>query len=164
VTRTGPVVRAAAPDDLAPLLSLEADAFGPDAWTEAVLAEALAGAGRRTVVAADPGSDEVLGYAVSRVAGDVVDLERIVVRRDARRRGVAGELLADLLAHPGGADRMLLEVSAANSAAVAFYVRHGFSQIDVRPRYYRDGTDALVLRRALLAGCGLLIGRDPHAG
>jgi ribosomal-protein-alanine N-acetyltransferase len=161
VTRTGPVVRAAAPDDLAPLLSLEADAFGPDAWTEAVLAEALAGAGRRTVVAED---GEVLGYAVSRVAGDVVDLERIVVRRGARRRGVAGELLADLLAHPGGADRMLLEVSAANSAAVAFYVRHGFSQIDVRPRYYRDGTDALVLRRALLAGCGGGGGRDVPTG
>lgn len=151
---TGLAVRAATAGDLARLTAMEADAFGPDAWSEGVLAEALTGttaSGRRTVVAGDV---DVLGYAVSRVAGDVVDLERIVVRRDARRRGVAGALLADLLDHAGGADRMLLEVSAANSAAVAFYARHGFSQIDVRPRYYRDGSDALVLRRALVAGCG----------
>ena len=49
---------------------------------------------------------------------------------------------------------MLLEVSSANRAALEFYVRQGFSQIDLRPRYYRDGSDALVLRRALTRGCG----------
>ena len=45
---------------------------------------------------------------------------------------------------------MLLEVSAANAAAVAFYDAQGFTRIDVRRRYYRDGSDALVLARPLL--------------
>ena len=45
---------------------------------------------------------------------------------------------------------MLLEVSEGNEAAVAFYAAHGFTRIDVRPRYYRDGSDALVLRRTLV--------------
>ena len=45
---------------------------------------------------------------------------------------------------PGG--RILLEVSATNDAALAFYASAGFVEIDRRRRYYRDGTDALVLQ------------------
>ena len=44
---------------------------------------------------------------------------------------------------------MLLEVSAANGSAIAFYTAEGFAEIDRRRRYYRDGSDALVLRRQL---------------
>ena len=35
----------------------------------------------------------------------------------------------------------------ANQAAVAFYAACGLVQIGRRPRYYRDGTDALVMGR-----------------
>jgi ribosomal-protein-alanine N-acetyltransferase len=51
---------------------------------------------------------------------------------------------------------MLLEVSERNEAAVAFYTAHGFSRIDVRPRYYRDGSDALVLHRTLTSASGTM--------
>ena len=47
---------------------------------------------------------------------------------------------------------MMLEVSAANEAALAFYLRRGFARISTRPRYYRDGSDALVLSRDLSSG------------
>jgi ribosomal protein S18 acetylase RimI-like enzyme len=50
---------------------------------------------------------------------------------------------------------MLLEVSAGNAAALAFYAAAGFVQIDRRPRYYRDGSDAIVLRATLgSTACG----------
>lgn len=145
------MIREATAADLPVLVELEAEAFGRDAWGERALREELVG-DRRAVVATD--GSGVTGYAVSRVAGDLVDLERIVVRSEARRQGTAAALLADLLAHTGGADRMLLEVSSANRDALAFYATQGFSQIDVRPRYYRDGSDALVLRRPLTRGGG----------
>jgi ribosomal protein S18 acetylase RimI-like enzyme len=44
---------------------------------------------------------------------------------------------------------MLLEVSAANVGALGFYAAEGFGEIDRRRRYYRDGTDAVVLQRVL---------------
>ena len=56
-------------------------------------------------------------------------------------------------AKAGGADRMLLEVSAANSNALGFYAAAGFTEIDRRPRYYKDGSDAIVMRRSLAPGC-----------
>ena len=144
------MIRPAAATDVPALIALESGLFGPDAWSEASLRSELDGPGRRAVVL-DEG-EGVVGYAVTLLVGDVVDLQRIGVRPDQQRRGLAGLLLADVLAaaRAGGADRMLLEVSAANEAAVAFYAARGFTRIDVRRAYYRDGTDALVLARPLL--------------
>ena len=144
------MIRRAAATDVPSLLALENELFGPDAWSEASLRDELDGPGRRAVVLVS--GAEVLGYAVTMRAGDVVDLQRIAVRPDRQRQGLAALLLADVLAaaRSSGAERMLLEVSAANAAAVAFYDAQGFTRIDVRRRYYRDGSDALVLARPLL--------------
>jgi len=144
------VIRPAAATDVPSLLALETELFGPDAWSETSLRDELEGPGRRTAVLVS--GAEVLGYAITMRAGDVVDLQRIAVRPDRQRRGLAALLLADVLAaaRSDGAERMLLEVSAANAAAVAFYDAQGFARIDVRRRYYRDGSDALVLARPLL--------------
>lgn len=140
------MIRLATGQDLPVLAALEAELFGPDAWDAAALGAELGGPGRRFVVA---GVDELWGYAISMSLGDVVDLQRIGVRPTRQRSGVAAALLGDLVAHPGEAGRMLLEVSAANRAAIDFYVHSGFHQIAVRPGYYRDGSDALVMLRAL---------------
>ena len=144
------MIRRAAATDVPSLLALENELFGPDAWSEASLRDELDGPGRRAVVLV--AGAEVLGYAVTMRAGDVVDLQRIAVRPDRQRQGLAALLLADVLAaaRSNGAERMRLEVSAATAAAVAFYDRQGFTRIDVRRRYYRDGSDALVLARPLL--------------
>lgn len=139
------MIRLATRADVPAVVDLEREVFGADAWDErAVLAE-LEGPGRRFVVA-----DDLSGYAVSMTLGDIVDLQRIAVHPGRRRTGLASALLGDLLEHTGAADRMLLEVSERNESAVAFYGAHGFTRIDVRPRYYRDGSDALVLHRTLV--------------
>jgi ribosomal-protein-alanine N-acetyltransferase len=143
------MIRLATEGDLADVAVLETELFGPDAWDDVALRAELDGPGRRFVVAVD----EVLsGYAVSRSIGDVIDLQRIGVSPSHQRSGVATDLLDDLLAHPGEADRMMLEVSAANMAAIAFYRRNGFTELATRPRYYRDGSDALVMSLGLASG------------
>ena len=57
---------------------------------------------------------------------------------------------------------MLLEVAAGNEAALAFYAAEGFTEIDRRRRYYRDGTDAVVLRLDL--GGDASVDQEPAAG
>ena len=131
--------------------ALEQEVFGVDAWSAAAVAEELTGPRRRAVVAEEDG--QVVGYAVTLAGDGMLDLQRIAVRPEHRRAGVASRLLEAVL-QGTTADRMLLEVSSANHAALAFYGAHGFVQIDRRPRYYRDGSDALVLRRALGPACG----------
>jgi [ribosomal protein S18]-alanine N-acetyltransferase len=147
-------IRPAVAADVAALTALEAELFGADAWSADSVREELTGERRHAVVADESG---VVGYAVTQRSGDVVDLQRIAVAPAHRRAGVA-TLLLDAARRAGrtdGAHRMLLEVSADNTAALAFYAAEGFVQIDRRPRYYRDGSDALVLRATLGgAACG----------
>jgi ribosomal-protein-alanine N-acetyltransferase len=133
------VIRAATSEDVEAVLALEEELFGADAWSRGSVAEELTGPRRRSVVAEDDSG--VVGYAVAVRAGDQLDLHRIAVAATHRRRGLARRLLA-AVAEPG----MLLEVSADNGGARAFYAAEGFVEVGRRRRYYRDGSDALVLR------------------
>ena len=129
-------LRRAVEEDVEVLVALEQQLFGTDAWSAAsVRDEVLAG---RVVVAADP---DVRGYVVTRPAGDAVDLMRIGVAPSSRRRGLARALLGSVTSDV----RMLLEVSADNAGALAFYAAEGFVEIARRRRYYRDGSDAVVM-------------------
>ena len=138
------VIRPAVLADLPALVALEQELFGADAWNETLIRQEIEGPGRRFVVA-----DDLSGYAVTMTAGDIVDLLRIGVRPEARRGGLATRLLDELLVDTEDASRMLLEVSVSNAAALGFYVARQFSVIDVRPHYYRDGSEALVMCRWL---------------
>ena len=138
-------LRPARPEDAAALSELERLCFGADAWSFPMVVSELTGRQRAAVVAVEVGA--VVGYAVTMAAGDVVDLLRIAVHPTQRRRGTARALLRAVLeqAATTEAQRMLLEVRVGNAAARAFYASAGFTEIARRPRYYRDGTDALVL-------------------
>ena len=132
-------IRAATDEDLAAVHALEVELFGADAWSEQTVLATLARG--RVLVAEDEG---LLGSVVRTAAGDGADLERSGVRRDHQRAGLASAL-PDAAHSDAGRDRALLEVRADNEPALAFYTRAGFAEIDRRRRYYRDGTDALVL-------------------
>ena len=146
-------LREAKAGDVAAVADLERLLFGADAWNEAQVREELTGERRQAWVLGDP----VVGYAVTLAGGDVVDLQRIAVHPGHQRQGLARRLLEAAVgaARTARADRVLLEVSAANTAALAFYAAAGFVEIDRRRRYYRDGTDAVVMRLPLgAAACG----------
>jgi ribosomal-protein-alanine N-acetyltransferase len=139
-------VRAGTADDVEMVTALERRLFGDDAWTEAQVREEMTGEHRRAWVVDD------IGYAVTMDLGahaDVVDLHRIGVDPDHRRRGLGHALLDAAVDGAGPGRRMLLEVSADNAAALAFYAAEGFTEITRRPRYYRDGSDAVVMERML---------------
>jgi ribosomal-protein-alanine acetyltransferase len=143
------MIRPARADDADALAALEREAFGADAWSREQVADEMTGATRHVAVAET--DDEIVGYAAISVAGDVGDLTRIVVAGAHRRTGVASKLLAMLheAARQAGAERILLEVAAANAAACELYRAHGYVEIARRRGYYADGDDALVLARAV---------------
>jgi [ribosomal protein S18]-alanine N-acetyltransferase len=150
------MIRPAVPADAGAILALEQACQGADAWSAMLIDDGVAG-GLPTVryLVADL-DGQVVGYAVAAFAGDIAELQRIGVTPAARRAGVATALLDEVVAEgPGtGADRLLLEVREDNAGALAFYAARGFIEIDRRPRYYRDGTTAVVLRLPLVKGCG----------
>ncbi len=135
---------------LADVHRLEADLFGPTAWSPETFWGELAAPGRTYLVALEGG--EVLGYGGLAVAGADADVQTLGVARAAQGRGLGRRLLRALLgaARAGGATHVLLEVRADNEPAQALYRSEGFEQIARRARYYEPGgIDALVLRARL---------------
>jgi ribosomal-protein-alanine N-acetyltransferase len=139
-------MRAARPEDAAALAALHATAFPPaEAWGPDAMGLMLGMPGAFGLWR--PGSGLVLARAV---AGEA-EILTLAVAPAARRQGLGAMLLAGAMqgAVLREAGEMFLEVAAGNAAALALYRSAGFAEVGRRRRYYADGSDALVLRRAL---------------
>ena len=150
------MIRDATAADADAIFRLEADCLGPDAWSRALVESGVCGDVPTVHYLVVEDDDEVTAYAAASIVAEIAELQRIAVRPAARRRGHASALLEAVVerAIAGRADRLLLEVREANADALAFYAASGFVEVDRRPRYYRDGTTAVVMRRQLAGGCG----------
>ena len=140
--------------DIPRLAALETELFAEDAWTAETWWAELAGRPRRDYVLLD-GDDGIAGYAGLDHGGDVADVMTVAVVPGHRGQGLGDVLLGELLrrAADGGAASVMLEVRADNEPARRLYERHGFEEVSVRRRYYRQPTgvdvDAVVMRRRL---------------
>ncbi len=98
---------------------------------------------------------EPCGFIISRIAVDEAEILSVVVAKNARRKGVGGQLLNTHLSAlaQSGAQTVFLEVDELNVSALALYKHFGFEKVGERKSYYKhkDGTSpaALVMRRYL---------------
>ena len=61
-----------------------------------------------------------------------------------QRRGLMAQLLRSVIEQLPPGSEFWLEVHAGNQSARNLYEKLGFSEAGRRPRYYRDGSDALL--------------------
>mgnify|MGYP001440912228 CR=1 FL=1 len=150
------MIREATAADADAIHRLEAECLGPLAWSRALVEAGVSGEVPTVHYLVVEEDGEVTAYAAASIVADIAELQRIAVLPTARRRGHATALLEQVVARAlaGRADRLLLEVRDDNHGAQAFYATAGFVEVDRRPRYYRDGSDAIVMRRGLGKGCG----------
>ena len=143
-------------DDLDIVVVLELEVFGSRAWSPRSVEDEFTGLGETRLMwlaerTGDDGETRPVGYAVGRYVDDVADLQRVGVLPSARGHGTGSALVDRVVgaARDRGCLRVLLEVAADNEAALGVYARHGFTEIDRRPRYYPGDVDALILQRSL---------------
>ncbi|MBR2791023.1 MAG: tRNA (adenosine(37)-N6)-threonylcarbamoyltransferase complex transferase subunit TsaD [Eggerthellaceae bacterium] len=154
-------IRPMAAADVDAAAALDSLALPRDAWSAASLADEL-GRGDRTWWVAyqvAPGRTGAVATAEGRLlglAGGLVvdgDLQilKVCVAPEARRRGIARGLLSRMAddARNLAAKTASLEVRSGNDGARAFYEALGFVSEGVRPRFYDDGEDALIMTAGL---------------
>lgn len=120
---------------MAPLSRERADAF----WRHVAAGVAM---GERTLlVAEDPASDEILG-TVQLVGGlpenqpHRADVAKMLVRRAARRRGIAEQLLREVEAAARNAGKTLLVLDTVTGGdAERLYARLGWNRVGIVPNY-----------------------------
>jgi [ribosomal protein S18]-alanine N-acetyltransferase len=128
------------------MAAIHADCFPPaERWSAGSIAEQLELRGTFALVA------QAGGFVLARVAADEAEILTLGVARAARRQGFGTALVKAAAARAAGlgARTMFLEVSSQNTPARALYAACGFVRAGRRRAYYRDRSDALVLRLEL---------------
>jgi len=94
----------------------------------------------------------IAGFIVSRMVAGELHINNVAVRPEFRRRGIAAQLLAAVLAEGrrNGARVAFLEVRAANVAAQLLYRSRGFQVTGRRRRYYNHPVEDALLMSLLL--------------
>jgi ribosomal-protein-alanine N-acetyltransferase len=105
----------------------------------------------------NPVSSVDLGHAEEQLAGFIctwfvcgeLHILDVATAPAFRRRKVASLMLNHVLARSRnmGMEKAFLEVRVSNQGAIALYETFGFHRVALRPRYYADGEDAVVMER-----------------
>lgn len=85
----------------------------------------------------------VLGYLVINNLIDENEIIKIGVAKSAQNQGIGSKLI-NFIKTQG--KNLILEVSRMNGPAINFYLKHNFKQIALRLGYYKDGSDALIMK------------------
>ena len=135
-------------EDILKISELEKECFS-EPWTYRMFVEGFSSKLFYGVCAVEDG--EIVGYACDTVLFENAEVDNIAVAESCRRRGVGKKLLKKLEteAKERGARVILLEVRVSNAPAMTMYLKEGFKGIYVRPRYYPDGEDAVVMQKEL---------------
>ena len=94
---------------------------------------------------------EVRGYLLApRIASEAQLVDMAVWPQDMGR-GIGKALLDHLegVARSQGCEKITLEVSAGNERALRLYRRCGYEVVGRRPKFYNDGSDAILMDRLL---------------
>lgn len=161
------------------ITALDKTLFGVDSWPRQMFVDELAQPEtRRYIIAelpaavdhggaaaaegADHGGGRAVGYAGLMCLPPIGDIQTIGVLPDFEGRGIARAMMDELIAESvrRGAGEVMLEVSSTNPRAQRLYERYGFTHIHTRRRYYRDGSDGLIMRLSLPAPGPSTISKD----
>ena len=117
------------------------------AYRDAVDAETAPA--RIALVAEDPVTSALAGFAVASLLPPQAELEIIAVASQFQRRGLAQQLFAGLAAElrANQVTEVILEVRASNQPALGLYRKLGFVGTGYRPAYYPDPQEDAVLMR-----------------
>lgn len=145
ITQPNCTVRPALDADLDAIEKIERDSF-PNPWPRVVLERYISDQGSAMNVATDT-DGVVRGYCCFQFVVGEIEIQSIAVDTAVRRRGFAGALMSTIMdtARARGDRRLILEVRAGNEGALGLYRKNGFLVDAVRPRYYPDNEDAVLM-------------------
>lgn len=95
--------------------------------------------------------EKIVGFVCVRGAADQYEITNLAVEPGHTRQGIGRALVQHVfnMLRACGAEQLTLEVSTANVPARALYESCGLSAWGMRKRFYKDGTDALIMGKKL---------------
>jgi ribosomal-protein-alanine N-acetyltransferase len=136
-------IRSAALNDVPAMHAIEQQAPGAAHWTSEQY-NRLVDSG---VVLVAKEAGKLCGFVCAKAVAGEWEIENVVVAAGFLRRGIANELVRELIqrAESEAASAILLEVRESNLLARGLYEKHGFREVGRRRVYYRDPVEDGIL-------------------
>ena len=91
-------------------------------------------------------NNSIIGVCVIHQIYDEAEIRYLSVHPSHQKKGLGKKLIYWAIKECKNENikRIVLEVSIKNQQALSFYDNFGFKTIDIRKKYYKDGSDALI--------------------
>jgi len=140
-------IRKALKSDLLSISTIEKNSFGEDAFSIRQFKYLLESSNAYFYVAAF--NTKPVGYLIllKRKKCKNLRIYSIAIDSSQRGKGIAYEFIdfAKQIAINGNFSRLTLEVSENNQPAIKLYQKANFIVMGIKPKYYHDGSGALVM-------------------
>ena len=96
--------------------------------------------------------DELIGYIDYWIIFDQATINKICIKGEYRRQGLAQQLLDICFKEVKENECMVitLEVRTSNEKAIKLYQKNGFDIVLTKPQYYSDGEDAYYMVKGVI--------------
>ena len=104
------------------------------------------------LTAKDPEKKDVVAYIIAFLIPETfAEIQNIATSPDRRRQGIARKMMLEVIsrAKEEKIKELELEVKDSNTPAICLYESLGFERTGLREKYYRDGSDAVLMTKKL---------------
>lgn len=120
-----------------------------DGWTEKMIADGLDSNNLSGDILSIDGVK--VGFILYSLSIDDADIESVYVFKEYRKKGYGKALVQGVIEKVKSLCKraVFLEVKDKNAPAINLYLSLGFNKINVRKKYYLDGSDAIVMKKEI---------------
>ena len=140
------ILRHADANDVDRIAEMEKVCFPEEPWSREMVAAEFSGLNPTRYYAAEE-DGEIVAYAGIWVIPPEGYITNVAVLPEYRRKGIASAVLRKMIEESlaEGVTDITLEVRVSNVPAIALYKSFGFEEAGIRPKYYQDNEDALIM-------------------
>jgi ribosomal-protein-alanine N-acetyltransferase len=88
----------------------------------------------------------IFGFIIDLRIDDEINILNIAIDKSHQKRGHGSNMLLDYLRIIPEKSTIFLEVNENNNNAISIYKKHCFKKINKRKSYYKDGSDAIIMK------------------
>tara|TARA_B100001250_G_scaffold388828_1_gene387412 strand:+ start:2244 stop:2684 length:441 start_codon:yes stop_codon:yes gene_type:complete len=138
------IMRKANHSDINSIFGIEKDVFKEENWSYNMIHSSISDITTTTYVIEE--LENIVAYCMVKITENEFEIINFVVAPLFQRKG-RGELILDFfLKQIPINSSVFLEVKKSNAAAINLYNSTGFQIINIQYNYYKDGSDAFVMR------------------
>ena len=131
--------------DLKNIVEIENQVYKKPYWSVKMFERLLIDNSNESIWVYEKGSS-IFGFIIDLRFDDEINILNIAIDKSHQKRGHGSNMLLDYLRIIPEKSTIFLEVNENNNNAISIYKKHCFKNVNKRKSYYKDGSDAIIMK------------------